>query len=373
VLVLSPIPEEGAGCRFRIAQFIPYLEAHGFEVTLSALYTTEFFRRVYKPGQRFRKAVEFGGLSLKRLATLRGVSRFDVVFIYRELFPIGPAIVERLLSMVDRTPIVFDFDDAVFLPSVSGVSEANRFISAWKFPGKFATIIGLADQVIAGNEYLASYARRLNPSVTVIPTCVDTNTFAPSADREAVTALDSRRPIVGWIGSPTTALYIRSLADVLRAVSARHPFVLRISGTGEAMQSPGLEIENPRWTLDGEVRLFNTCDIGVYPLPDDEWAKGKCGFKAIEFMACGVPVVAAAVGVNREIIEDGVNGFLASSDGEWIDKIERLIVDLALRARFSAAGRQTIEARFSLAGQAPRLAAVLRTAAARGREAAGRR
>jgi glycosyltransferase involved in cell wall biosynthesis len=365
VLVLSPIPEEGAGCRFRIAQFIPYLEANGFEVTLSPLYTTDFFRRVYKPGQRLRKSVEFAGLSLKRLTSLRRVTRFDVVFIYREIFPIGPAIVERLLSLLSRAPIVFDYDDAIFLPSVSGVSEANRFIAAWKFPGKVATIIRLSDQVITGNEYLAAYARRFSAAVTVIPTCVDTTKCVPRSDRAAGATNGSRRLIVGWIGSPTTALYLRSLGGVLRRLATTHPFVLRTSGAGQAIELPGVDVENPPWTMDGEVRLFNTCDIGVYPLPDDEWAKGKCGFKAIEFMACGVPVVAAAVGVNREIIEDGVNGFLASTESEWVAKLQRLLDDPALRARFAEAGRRTVEERYSLRVCAPRLAAVIRAATGR--------
>ena len=123
---------------------------------------------------------------------------------------------------------------------------------------------------------------------------------------------------------------------------------------------PGVETEQPPWSLDAEVQLFNTCDVGVYPLLDDEWSRGKCGFKAIEFMACGVPVVAAAVGVNCEIIQDGVNGFLASSEDDWIDKLGRLLTDRDLRHQLGAAGRRTIEERYSLRVHAPALAATLR-------------
>lgn len=365
VLVLSPIPEEGAGCRFRIAQFIPYLNANGFDVTLSSLYTPDFFRRVYKPGQRLRKSVEFAGLALKHLSRLGKLSQFDVVFIYREMFPIGPAVVERLMSTFSGTPMVFDFDDAIFLPSVSGVSEANRFIAAWKFPGKFSSIIRLSDQVIAGNDYLAAYAKRFSSAVTTIPTCVDTDKFVPRSDAvPAAASAGSPCLTVGWIGSPTTATYIRGVGNLLQTVAARRPFVLRISGAGYDVQMPGLDIENPAWSLDREVSLFNTCDVGIYPLPDDEWAKGKCGFKAIEFMACGVPVLASAVGVNREIIEDGVNGFLASSEAEWSEKLLRLLEDQPLRARFAVAGRRTVEERYSLRVNAPRLATVIRAATA---------
>jgi glycosyltransferase involved in cell wall biosynthesis len=369
VLALSPIPEEGAGCRFRIAQFMPYLESVGVSVTLSSLFTPEFFRLVYKPGHYTRKAVTFALLTLKRLGSLRETSKFDVILIYREMFPIGPAIVERLIAARRRPPIVFDFDDAIFLPSVS---EANRFIGAFKRPQKVASIIRSSDHVITGNEFLSAYARRFNTAVTTIPTSVDTEHFVPSHGAPSNSAQpESGEPIVGWIGSPTTGGYIRSLASVLRRVRERHRFVLRVSGAGEPFSIPGVTVRHEPWALDREVQLFNTCDIGVYPLDDDEWSKGKCGFKAIEFMACGVPVVAAAVGVNRDLIQDGQNGFLAASEDEWVDKLSRLLADAGLRRRFAAAGRRTIEAHYSLRVNAPKLAATLRVVAERHGAAAG--
>ena len=361
LLILSPMPEEGAGCRFRIAQFIPYLEAHGFDVTLRPLFTTEFFRLVYKPGRLWQKSVGFAGLALKQLWSLRRVPKFDVVFIYREIFPVGPAAVEWLLSLPGCPPIVFDFDDAIFLPSVS---EANRLIATLKTPSKVATIVRRSTHVIAGNEFLATYARRFNRAVSIIPTCVDTTRFTPRA-RASAPPDPPRGPVVGWIGSPTTADYIKGLAGVLGQVAQRQAFVLRVSGTGESVTMPGVVVDNRAWALDDEIELFRSCDIGVYPLAHDEWSKGKCGFKAIEFMACGVPVVAAAVGVNREIIEDGVNGFLASTDAEWALKLGRLIAEPALRAQFARAGRRTIEERYSLHVNAPKLAEVVRQAAER--------
>jgi glycosyltransferase involved in cell wall biosynthesis len=355
LLVLSPIPELGAGCRFRIAQFIPYLEAHGFDVTLRTLFTTDFFRLVYRPGRYVRKAVSFSALTLRHFASLRDASQFDVVFIYREVLPIGPPLAERLLTARARPAVVFDFDDAIYLPSVS---EANRLIGALKMPRKVETIVRRSRHVIAGNEHLASYARRFNPAVTMIPTCVDTSRFVP-----APTSARRDPPVVGWIGSPTTAPYLRSLAPVLERTAACHPFVFRASGTGEPFQLDRVHVDNQEWSLDREVELFNTCDVGVYPLADDEWARGKCGFKAIQFMACGVPVVASPVGVNRDIIQDGVNGFLASNEREWTEKLGRLLSDAALRRRFAEAGRATIEARYSLLRNAPLVEETLRRAA----------
>ena len=170
---------------------------------------------------------------------------------------------------------------------------------------------------------------------------------------------------MGWIGTPTTAVYLRAIAAPLARLAAKRKFVFRVSGSGDPIAMDGVSVANEPWSLDGEVQLFNTCDVGVYPLADDEWARGKCGFKAIQFMACGVPVVASAVGVNREIIHDGVNGFLASNDDEWVEKVGRLLDDPSLRRRLGTAGRQTIEVRYSLRVNAPKIVATLRRAMGR--------
>ena len=351
MLVVSPFPEEAAGTRFRITQYIPYLEANGFSVTVDSFFTPSFFRLLYRKGDYLKKVIAFCGLALRRLTAMLAAGRYDLIFIYREAFPIGPPVVEHLLARLPAA-IVLDFDDAIYLRNAS---EANRFVASLKFVQKVPAIVRLSDRVIVGNDFLAEYARAHNGSVTVIPTGVDTTRFVPRADRGT-----RDLPLVGWIGSPTTTTYLGGLGDVLRDVRRRRPFALRVSGSSDGFEMPGVEVQVEPWQLAREVELFNTCDVGVYPLTDDEWSKGKCGFKAIQFMACGVPVVASAVGVNRDIIEDGVNGFLASSELEWVEKIERLVADPGLRARFGAAGRRTVEERYSLHVQAPRFAAALR-------------
>jgi len=230
-----------------------------------------------------------------------------------------------------------------------------------KNPERVAEILSLSRRVTVGNEFLASYARRFNPNVTVIPTAVDTDRFVPRPD---LLPAAGRTLVVGWIGSPTTFRYLESIKDVLAAVSAKHPFTLKVSGAGRPVNFPGVDVQVVPWSMADEVSLFNTCDIGVYPLTDDDWSRGKCGFKAIQCMACGVPVVAASVGVNREIITDGVNSFLATTPSEWVAKLGQLLSDPALRASMAAAGRRTIEARYSLRVTAPQLAAVFASAAA---------
>lgn len=352
MLAFSPVPVEGAGCRFRIDQYIPSLEAAGFQVTVRPFYTREFFRLVYEPGRYGRKAAFVARQLLDRLISLGSRDQYDLVFLYREMFPVGPPLLEWALSRPGGPAVVYDFDDAIFLPNTS---ETNRIVSFFKYPQKVATIIRRSDHVIAGNRYLADYARAHNDAVTVIPTCVDTTKLVPRLAQ----ADDAAPPIVGWIGSPTTAPYLLGLGDVLRRVRRAHPTVLRVSGAGRDVEMPGVDVSNLPWSLDEEVSLFNGCDIGVYPMPDDEWTKGKCGFKAIQFMSCGVPVVASAVGVNREIIEDGVNGYLASTEDEWVEKIGRLAADSTLRRRMGEAGRATVEERYSLRVNAPRMTETL--------------
>lgn len=370
MLALSPVPEEGAGCRFRIAQYVPALQAAGIDVTISPFFTREFFGLVYRKGHALAKSAMFIQRAADRLRLVADRGGYDAFFIYREALPVGPAIIETLLAGARGAAMIYDFDDAVFLPNTS---EANRPIALLKWPSKVRTIIGRSDVVIAGNEFLASYARQYNDSVRVIPTVVDTTKFVPRAGVAQGFSPAAAAPIViGWIGTPTTAPYLLSLQPVLQELARTHPFVLRVCGAGADLQIPGVTVANEPWTLDGEVTLFNTCDIGVYPLSDDEWAKGKCGFKAIQFMACGVPVVAAPVGVNREIIQDDVNGLLAATPSAWVEKLGRLLGDAALRARLGAAGRCTIEDHYSLKTNAPRLVAAVLDAVASARQRVGR-
>ena len=356
VLALTPIPEEGAGCRFRVSQYIPYLRDAGFDVTVSPFYSREYFGIVYRPGNYVRKVLGFIALTWRRWRELHSIPRYDVVLLYREAIPIGPPIVERWIHRLG-IPIVYDFDDAIFLPAVS---EANKAVSFLKNPERVSEILKISQQVTVGNEFLAGYARRFNSHVTVIPTVVDTNRFVP---RSSAGSDGTRKLVVGWIGSPTTFRYLESLKDVLAAVAAKHPFTLKVSGAGRPVDFPGVDVQVAPWSMADEVSLFNTCDIGVYPLTDDDWSRGKCGFKAIQCMACGVPVVAAAVGVNREIITHGVNGMLASTPHEWIEHLSVLLTNAELRRSMAVAGRQTIEARYSLRVTAPQLAAVLTAAA----------
>jgi glycosyltransferase involved in cell wall biosynthesis len=355
VLAFTPIPEEGAGARFRLYQYLPALEEAGFQVTIEPFFTPEFFRIVYQAGRQGVKLHLFIKQTLARLKQLLRRVDYDLFFVYREVFPIGPPLVELLLSSSRGRPLIYDFDDAIYLPNAS---DANRLIGVLKYPQKVPRIIRASTQVIVGNAHLADYARKHNEWVSVIPTCVNTSQFIPRSTRT-----DSQTPLrVGWVGSHSTAKYLRHLLPVLAGVAGRHPFTLYAVGSSMPLEAEGLAVTQAPWALEREIQDFQSCDIGVYPIWNDPWGQGKCGFKAIQFMACGVPVVASAVGVNRHIIQDGVNGFLAETGGEWADKLLRLLRDPELRRRFSEAGRRAVEERYSLAVNAPRVIGMFRGA-----------
>jgi glycosyltransferase involved in cell wall biosynthesis len=351
VLALLPFSEEGASVRFRVSQFLPALSAAGFDVDLHPLFDTALFRLLYRPGHVPEKATALLERTFDRVKALG--ARYDMALIHREAYPIGPPLIERWLAK--RVPIVYDFDDAVYLPNTS---DANRMIGFLKRPVKIAEVVRLSTEVIAGNPHLGDYARRYSAHVNVIPTCVDTGVWTPS-----IAPPRGGPPVIGWIGTPTTTPYLMGLQDVFSALAKEHDFVLRISGSVSPVTMRGVRIENEEWSLQRETALFNTCDIGVYPLPNDEWTLGKCGFKAIQFMACGVPVVASPVGVNNQIIEDGVSGLLANTEAEWRDRLRTLIVDAEARRRIGAAGRTRIEEKYSLRANAPAVVSVFERAA----------
>ena len=213
----------------------------------------------------------------------------------------------------------------------------------------------MARHVTVGNDFLAAYASRHSEAVTTIPTTIDTDLYRPAA-RPA-----NARPIVGWSGSVTTVAYLQAMAPALERLRRRLDFELRVIGGSVAM--PGIDTRPIPWRAETEVEDLLPFDVGLMPLPDDEWSRGKCGLKALQYMALGIPPVVSPVGVNAHIVQHGVNGLHARDDDEWVDRIATLLVDPGLRARLGAAARRTVEEQYSARVQAPRMARVLREAA----------
>ena len=331
ILFIVPYSSEGPSNRFRVEQYVPYLEKEGIGYDISPFVSREFYRILYLKGNYFKKMVFFLAGLFRRLKDLSRLHKYGLVFIHREACPIGPPFIEFLIHMF-RKPMVFDFDDAIFL---SNYNPANRFYSFMKFPQKTRYIIKMSKAVIVANGFLRNYAIQYNQNVHIIPTPIDTDKFRP---RESF----NKTPVIGWIGSSTTVSYLKSIYPVLGELSKRHKFILRVIGSGGSADIPGVVVENMEWSLEKEVRDFQGIDIGIYPLPDTEWARGKAAFKAIQYMATGVPVVASSVGMAKEVIKDSVDGFLVSSNMEWCDKIKRLLDDAELRRKMGIAGREKV-------------------------------
>lgn len=288
----------------------------------------------------------------KLLQLLYAARQVDVVFIQKRLFN------DRVLSLIQRANdrIVYDFDDAMY--SASAPFEVEPGILR-KTRRNLTVILDQSKLVIAGNAYLALYARQHNRNVMVIPTAIDTDRFAYQEEPPA------KELVIGWIGNSENLHYLQTLQGVFTLLAQRYGnnVLLRVvSGVPYSSQG-ALKVDNQIWTLDTEIHHLRSFHIGVSPLTDDEWTRGKCGFRALQYMAVGVPAVVSPVGVNRDIVNDGVNGFLAESEEEWFAKLSQLIEKRDLRRRFGQRGRRTVERDYSLSATLPKLAAALKAVA----------
>jgi glycosyltransferase involved in cell wall biosynthesis len=276
------------------------------------------------------------------------------VFVQRGAFFMGGDWAESIASW--RSPLVFDFDDAIWMENVS---EANRRFAFLKNPGKVSHIVRRAHTVIAGNAWLAEWARQYNPSVEIIPTCVDTVRYYPFARQDDGTV------VIGWSGSTSTIAHLRLVLPALRRVKARFGNRVRFKVVGDPnFRVEGIGLQGEAWDSRREVADLQSMDIGIMPLPDDEWSKGKCGFKGLTYMSVGVPAVMSAVGVNTQIVQDGVNGFTPYSEDEWVDRLSLLVEDDKLRRHLGGAGRRTVEHQFSVMRWQGSFLDILRRAAA---------
>jgi len=346
ILALMPgLYDTSPGQRYRLEQWDPLLRQRGVEITYAPFEDYELHSIVYKPGQLGKKLQLVTRNLARRLSTIGEAKNYDLVYVFREAALLGPPIFERLIAQ-QRTPFVFDFDDAIF---VSYRSPSNGYLSYLKFASKTKTICRLASHVMVGNPYLAEYARQVNDNVTVVPTTIDTQKYQvrpPKTDDGPLT--------IGWTGSFSTVQHLDTLRGALKKLAETENFRLRVIGT-PAYELPPIDVEAMPWRAATELEDLCKIDIGVMPLPDDNWSKGKCGLKALQFMALGIPTICSPVGVNTDIIQDNENGFLAATEAEWVDKLSRLLRSAELRRRVGDAGRATVEQKYSAATQAPRV------------------
>jgi glycosyltransferase involved in cell wall biosynthesis len=338
VCALVPYPPDTTPSqRYRIEQWMPLLKAQGISVDLIPFADEGLMRHLHKPGRHALKAAAGVSRFLHRFADVAAVSRYDVVLVHRAVSIGGPALLERLIKLSGR-PMIFDFDDAIFLLHTT---EANRRFGWMKFPGKTATICRLSSHVVVGNGFLAEYAQHYNSQVTVIPTSIDTDNYQPVKKNGS-----KGRLILGWTGSSTSQTHLEMFAPLLRKLIAQLDIELRVISNREP-ELPQIPFTWRPWSVETEVEEIAQFDIGIMPIPDDIWARGKCALKALQYMALGIPAVCSAVGANCEVITDNENGLLARTPEDWIEKLELLASNPSFRADIGAAGRKTVNERYS--------------------------
>jgi glycosyltransferase involved in cell wall biosynthesis len=336
-------PDRSPSQRFRFEQYLGFLKEHGFDHEFSYLISPADDKAFYGPGNLTRKLWILLKSFRKRLKDVSRAKQFDIVFIQREAFMTGSTFFEKQLRK-SGAKLVFDFDDAIWLLDTS---EGNKRFEWLKDGAKTGRIISMCDMVFAGNAYLADYARQFNSNVKIVPTTIDTNEYVrmnvPRADNAVC---------IGWSGSITTIKHFEYALPFLRRIKQKYGERIKIKVIGDAAyENAELGIKGIGWSKKDEVEQLSSFDIGIMPLPDDEWAKGKCGLKGLQYMALDIPTIMSPVGVNSEIIRDGVNGFLASAEDEWVEKLSGLIESEELRRRVGKAARSTVEEKYSVTSQ----------------------
>lgn len=344
LLILSRYARLGASSRLRFYQFNSFLEQAGFEITVEPLLDDEYITHLYA-GKRARLS-NILKTYLNRLFCIKKSTRFDLVWVEKELLPWLPAWFE--LSFLSKdTPLIVDYDDAIF----HQYDQHRSNIVRWLLGNKIDAVMRRANLVVAGNNYLATRARQAGANwVEILPTVVDTVTYK-------VISKETSNLTIGWIGSPATAHYLHLITPALLEI--KKIFNVRLVAIGaNASQLEGLPIETITWTEEGEVEAIQQFDIGIMPLPDEPFARGKCGYKLIQCMACGKPVVASPVGANRDIVRDGIDGYWADSNEVWFEKLSQLVADVELRERMGYSARERVVNDYSLQGNVGKLIAL---------------
>jgi glycosyltransferase involved in cell wall biosynthesis len=356
VLILAPAPYDTApGQRFRIEQWMGRLQADGMHFSFVPFADPALQRALYQPGHHVQKAALMLRAFARRLALATRAQRYDLVYLPREAAMIGPAIIERLIALVG-TPIVYDFDDPIWLPYQS---PTNRFFARLRCPGKTAAICRLATRVIVGNRLLAEWAGQHASHVEVVPTTIDLDRYPPRPVHRASPCLT-----LGWTGSHSTLPFLDQLRGVLARLARRYEFrLLVVSHTEEhAADRFPVPFVAKRWNAATEAADLHDIDIGLAPFPETGWTPWRCHGKVLQYMALGTACVASRIGILPEYIADGATGYLAESEEEWEEKLSRLIEDAALRQRLGWAGRRHVEQHYSADLWAPRVRAILEAA-----------
>jgi len=349
VLFLTQTPEIGASARYRVYQFVDYLKSQGILCVVSPANSMKVARNLTLRASFLDRMIGYGQPVVRRFFDLFRVRDYDVIFLQRDIFIHLPAVFEWLISRLNRN-LIFDFDDALYtFPS------GGKFSFLYRLRGrnKIQKIIKMAKFVIVGNNHLKTYSQRFNANIEVVPTSINTDKYSVKEDYKIKGV-----PVIGWVGRPGSSLYLQKFKDIFIELSKKHNFILKTVGAGR-LDIEGVKIVNEDWKAENEVSQILSFDIGIMPLSDSEWTKGKSATKILQCMAAGVPVVCSAIGANCDIVKDGENGFLAVTKDDWIRDLSLLIENEDLRIKFGEAGRATVEDGYSVKVNALKLKKVL--------------
>lgn len=340
IAFLAQLPKNvSPGQRFRFEQYENLLIGAGFRVDTFPFLDKKVRKILYQKGHLFQKVTGVINGFVKRIRFLGVCKRYDYIFVQREMTPIGPPFFEWMVARVFRCKIIYDFDDAIWIPNVSEGNQVAQFLKCF---WKVKYISKWAYKVSVGNQFLGAFAKQFNKQVIYNPTCVDTQSrynILANHDQSTVT--------IGWTGSHSTLQFLELCIPALKKLEQKHQFRFLVI----CDQKPDFDLASMTfipWNAATEIEDLARINIGIMPLKHDAWSEGKCGFKIIQYLALGIPAVASPVGVNKQIIEHGNNGFLCETDSDWVECLSELLTDIDKRKAFGKKGRQKIEKAYSV-------------------------
>lgn len=325
--------------RFRFEQYIPFLSTHNFQIDFHPFFTETDYTLLYQSKQHLFKIYRTLIGFFKRFLLLFRINKYSIVFIHREASPIGPPIFEWIIVKVLKKKIIYDFDDAIWLKNTS---ESNKLVSNVKVHSKVKRICKWADMVFCGNKFLLEYAEQFNSNVKYIPTTIDTDNTHNIKKKHQSSTIN-----IGWTGTHSTIKYLNNIESTLSELQNEIDFnFIIISDIKPEFKK--LNYTFIKWNKNSEINDLLKLDIGIMPLEESEWSKGKCGFKALQYMSLSIPTVVSPIGVNTTIINNGINGFCASLPSDWKQHLKQLIQNIDLRKELGNNGYITIEERYSV-------------------------
>ncbi len=339
ILFIAPYPTGKAPSqRFRYEQYLSFLEAHDFTFVIAPYLKQSTWEILYKEGRFIKKTFAILGAWFKRWFLLFSIKQYDIIFIHREVKPMGFPVLEWLICKLGKK-VVYDFDDAIWLKNYS---ESNKAVSSLKRYSNVKKLCQWADVVSCGNDYLGNYAKQWNANVVINPTTIDTENY-----HNKMAQHNNEKPIIGWTGSHSTIRYLYAIYPIIEELEKQHEFEFRVISDLPPKSGPK-SLNFIKWSKENEIAVLSQIDIGIMPLEDDQWAKGKCGFKALQYMSLGIPAITSPVGVNTSIIQHEKNGFLSNTPDEWRSALEKLLTNKSNLLKMGQEARKTVEENYSV-------------------------